>query len=183
MARLQKFAVVVVVPASLIAASAHRLDSQAAVIAPDARVRLASRQWSNWRFGQFVSMDSQRLLLRVPGPSGGAPGTLIESVPISIVQRLEVSHKGSGIKGAVLGGITGTVLGGVVGGVLMYSATNDNCIEECGIGVILGVPVGAAVGLVVGALVGPTFGHRWRPVPISNRPVSLRRSTAAVTSA
>ena len=139
------------------------LQSQAASVPPDARVRLIAIGAERWVIGTLLAPpgDTVKLL--------EADSREIHAVATAGLTRFEVSRgrRRQTARGAWIGLATGGIAGAVLG-----AATYEDCDAclgpdpgEAG-SAILGSVLGGLFGLGIGALVGSAFtGERWSPVP------------------
>ena len=112
--------------------------------------------------GQLVAMSDSSISVRHEASSADV------TVPLSRVQRLEVSAGSRRREAAVIGGLVGLGLGGIFG----YAAGDDCsgnegiCFPQGEVAVVSAL-VGAGLGSLIGVVVGS--GERWRDASVPAR--------------
>jgi len=138
-------------------------QSTAPPVPPGARVRVRvdSPPPPRTVIGTVRTIDADTLAL---APSGGGA---VERVPLTAIDRLEVS-RGRGVVAShvLIGALAGAAVGGLLGGAGSSCGGDQWCSLFRGLAVTGGVALGGLVGAGVGALIK---GEKWRTVPLEPR--------------
>lgn len=123
-------------------------------LTPDARVRLTAPGLPGRLYGRTETADSGRVVVVTP------EGAARIALPLSAIDKLDVSQGRPRLIGGVVGGAGGLLLGGLVG-----AQTGSGDSDPEGWGAFVGMLAGATAGLTAGAILGTAFvPERWRTV-------------------
>jgi hypothetical protein len=152
---------------ALLALSSRAIAAQDDAIAYGTHIRIQAIDERRVREGAFRSQTSDSISF--------SPGldTSVQTLPMSRVQRIDVSRGMSSAGSAFKGGAIGVLLGAAVSGAMLYRCDHGGN-ELCGLGVALATPVLIGGGLLVGVLVGRgSHKEKWSRVYPRDHDVSL----------
>ena len=145
-------------------------------VAPGTRVRVfAPRVDVEPLPGTVVALGADTLVLDVDGWHREVWQPRV-SIPLALLERIEVSQGKKGKSKAINGAVIGFILGAPIGGLLAYVScmiglhVGENCIGETVTGVLLIGGLGAGIGVAIGSGIKAEL---WEAVPLDEIRVGL----------